>query len=281
MRNLAILMFLVAAASARPSLAAQSAAPASAAMTNDDVVKMVAAGLSDQIVVGAIQQTKVRNFDLSPAALIDLKAKKVSDSVVAAMLSPSGATAPPAAPPFPGTPFAPPPALPNSDNPLEPHTTGVYLDTGEGTSPRLIQLTEATMTGNSVSGGWTNALTGGLTRMKWNCQVRDPQAEHRTANPTPVFYLYYTGDQRDYAIVKMKVKARDKEREFVAQVMGLTGSRPPKGDIEIVSQQVGQGIYKLTPVSPLQPGEYGFVSQALYTGQFFAMDFGVDRPQKK
>lgn len=178
MRKLAILTFLLAAASARPSLAAQSAAPASAAMTNDDVVKMVAAGLSDQIVVGAIQQTKARNFDLSPAALIDLKAKKVSDSVVAAMLNPSGPTAPPAVPPFTGAPFSPAPVLPNSDNPLEPHTTGIYLDTGEGTSPRLIQLTEATMTGSSVSGGWTNALTGGLARMRYNYPRSSSRAPH-------------------------------------------------------------------------------------------------------
>lgn len=69
----------------------------SAAMTNNDVVKLVAAGLSEQVVAAAVRQARARSFDLSPQALVALKVAQVPDAVVVAMLdkppSTSGAPA--------------------------------------------------------------------------------------------------------------------------------------------------------------------------------------------
>lgn len=57
-----------------------------AAMTNDDVEQMLAAGLTDDVVVQAISANEGR-FDVSPAALLALKKANVSDKVVEAMLA--------------------------------------------------------------------------------------------------------------------------------------------------------------------------------------------------
>lgn len=280
MRNLAILMFLVAAASAGPSLAAQNAAPASAAITNDDVVKMVAAGLSDQIVIGAIQQAKIRNFDLSPAALIDLKAKKVSDSVVAAMLSPGGPSAGPPAfqPPGFGFPSG------NSDDPLVAHAPGFYLDTGEGRTPRLQPLGTPQITNMRAGGGAALALTGGLFGSKnLNYRVRGEAASVRA--PTDAVFYYYAlgvyGANAD-GVILLRLQKKGREREYTfARAGGPGGVRGAEGDVELTVEKVAEGIYRLTPKSPLAPGEYGLAESTGVAGPGAVYDFGVDGPQKK
>jgi len=77
----AAVVVLVAAAVASPAWAGQ-AAP----VTNADVVRMVAAGLSDDVVVRAIRAAPATAFDISPNGIVDLHAQKVSDRVIAAML---------------------------------------------------------------------------------------------------------------------------------------------------------------------------------------------------
>lgn len=54
-------------------------------MTNADVVELVAAGLSDEVVAKAVRAAKLREFDLTPPGLIALKKAKVPDVVISAM----------------------------------------------------------------------------------------------------------------------------------------------------------------------------------------------------
>jgi len=80
-RALAAVVMLVASAVASPAWAGQAAA-----VTNADVVRMVAAGLSDDVVVRAIRAAPATAFDITPNGIVDLHAQKVSDRVIAAML---------------------------------------------------------------------------------------------------------------------------------------------------------------------------------------------------
>jgi hypothetical protein len=54
-------------------------------LTNESILKMVKAGVSDEIIIGAVQRHP-GNYNLSPDELISLKAGGVPDKVVAAML---------------------------------------------------------------------------------------------------------------------------------------------------------------------------------------------------
>jgi Domain of unknown function (DUF4440) len=54
-------------------------------MTNSDVIEMVKAGLSEQILTTSIRQASAKNFDLSPIGLIALKKGGVSDPVILVM----------------------------------------------------------------------------------------------------------------------------------------------------------------------------------------------------
>jgi hypothetical protein len=60
-----------------------SAPPAAAArLDNAAIVRMVQAGLTDDIVLGAIDRTSERSFDVSPQGLIDLATAKVNRKII-------------------------------------------------------------------------------------------------------------------------------------------------------------------------------------------------------
>ena len=58
-------------------------------LTNDAVISMVKAGLSESLVMAKIRATTT-NFDLRADTLISLKAAGVPERIIEAMLAPSG-----------------------------------------------------------------------------------------------------------------------------------------------------------------------------------------------
>jgi hypothetical protein len=76
------------------SLTAQQIAPVAAqALTNDSVIKLVAAGLSDDLIVSTINALPSA-FDISPDGLIALKAARVSDKLVSVIVLKTSAAVP-------------------------------------------------------------------------------------------------------------------------------------------------------------------------------------------
>lgn len=82
------LVVLLAFALICPFVAAQQAA-----LNNDGVIKLVKAGLSDDLVVSTINASPGA-YDISVNALVALKGAGVSDKVIAAMVAKAGAAAP-------------------------------------------------------------------------------------------------------------------------------------------------------------------------------------------
>ncbi len=62
-------------------------------LSNDDVIQMVSLGLSDDVIIEKIQSVAATNFDTSVAGLRSLKAAKVSNSVLKAMINPHASLA--------------------------------------------------------------------------------------------------------------------------------------------------------------------------------------------
>ncbi len=89
-------------------------------LTNADVVQMLKAGFSDDAAIAVIQKAKTR-FDLSPAALAELRYAGVSNSVIVAMVESAGgvpnAPAPPAPIPAPPAPVVAPTPQPTPEPP--------------------------------------------------------------------------------------------------------------------------------------------------------------------
>ena len=61
------------------------AAQSTSALSNADVIKMVKAGLSEQVVLASIDSATSKQFDVSPNGLIALKTGGVSDAIIGAM----------------------------------------------------------------------------------------------------------------------------------------------------------------------------------------------------
>lgn len=82
---LTVCWVVLATASGRTTPNPQTASASASKMTNADVVKLIAAGLSEQVVITAVRQAPNREFDLSPSGLLALKAANVPDAVIVAM----------------------------------------------------------------------------------------------------------------------------------------------------------------------------------------------------
>jgi hypothetical protein len=63
------------------------------ALSNDDVIQMTSLGLSDDVIIEKIRSVPATNFDTSVAGLKVLKAAKVSEAVLKAMINPRASSA--------------------------------------------------------------------------------------------------------------------------------------------------------------------------------------------
>jgi len=75
------------------SLVLSVAAAQSKPLSNDDVIQMVSMGISDDVIIKKIRSVSTTNFDTSVAGLKVLKAAKVSNAVLSAMINPTRASA--------------------------------------------------------------------------------------------------------------------------------------------------------------------------------------------
>lgn len=85
MLNLSVAVVAFPLAHSQDPNAVQPQQTGSALLTNKDVVEMIKAGLTSDIVVAKIRSSQT-NFDTSPTALADLKTANVPDAVILAMV---------------------------------------------------------------------------------------------------------------------------------------------------------------------------------------------------
>ncbi|HYE76244.1 MAG TPA: hypothetical protein VEF04_23060 [Blastocatellia bacterium] len=91
------LLPLVASAQKRQGARPPQRTTAVSTMTNQDVIKLVRAGISDDIVITKIKQSRTK-FDLSTDGLVQLKTAGVSERVLAVMMNPDTEATSPAKP---------------------------------------------------------------------------------------------------------------------------------------------------------------------------------------
>lgn len=230
-------------------------------LRNDDVLKMVSAGLSEEVIVAKIREAPQVDFQLTTDELIALRKAGVTDRVVNAMLDRSK------------------PALRTPVHPVTTATTGVSLKVAEGIFP--LQM----VTGN-VSPGWYSAFMNypGL------------QATIRTRDKRPVLLVNCPSAPAvgDYFFAKLDRDKRRGDRSLkIGQAIRRAGA--PGGSLAPDSswvlpfdvQEEGPGVWRVTLKSDLAPGEYGwyvnlpsseYMQPALNScfggGRIF--DFGVD-----
>jgi hypothetical protein len=275
-----LLISLLVCFAASPAVLAQDGA-----MTNDEVITLTKAGLSPSIIVGKIRSGK-SNFDLSTDSLIKLKQAGVSDDIVAAMLeAKSGRTASATGPSMSGDP----------NDPMAKHSYGIYLLEEIDGQRKMTQLAPNVSAQNRTGGMFTSSLTYGIGKVKIKSNLPGRNAALQIKNTQPVFYFYLDvtsgglntssgvpSTTNEFAMIRFN--QRSDNREVTIGKMNAFGGKGGLSDeyvVQFSAQDMGGGIFKVTPAAPLTKGEYAFYlinsgnsnASSAVGAKFF--DFGV------
>ena len=258
MRALFIVAFLMASLLMTRSVGAQEV------LTNESVVEMVKAGLSERVIIAKIRNSPTK-FDTQTDALIALKKNGVPEKVIEAIMSPS-APAAAAAPPASSAPagsvaMAPPPAA----GPARPT---VYQIVG-GKEVELMAAGSEVQRNNARYSKSTEVVIPGN------------KAKARTAERQPVFVL--TTPPSEMPLVKLDPGKNDRNLKVGSGSRvpygGSTSTRGIRGEdmIEVDAERDSRGFYRVKPRAPLAPGEYGFVATRGGSPMGSSIyDFGID-----
>ena len=248
-------------------------------MTNADVIALESAGMSDDIIIAKIQGAAATDFDTGVAGLKNLQAAHVSTAVIRVMINPHTlAGSSPAQ--VPATVSAASP-----DDPNAPHNPGIYMYANANSAQTMTELQRVTPKQTKGSGAWDSGMTYGITKFKVRGVFEGANAPVKTGDPNPVFYLYapespgaFGGSYikpNDFTLIKLTQKNNTREIvEGSGSIWGTTTGTDDKAKRGFSVDQVKPGVYKLTLLQPLPPGEYAFQQNA---GSFF--DFRILPPE--
>jgi len=251
-------------------------------MNNDDVIKLVKAGLSDDLIVSTIS-SQAGKYNTSPEGLIALKNAGVSDKIVSAIVTKGSAPAPAT---------ASVPAANNPNDPAQIHSPGIYiLTTGLDKHTYLTKIDHVVPKEIKTGGFMTAGITYGIKKAHISVLLEGPKASIQTPDTNPTFYVYIPEDNtkfggnsvsvKDFSLIKFEVKG--KLRQANIATIGISGASvgaDEKQMRDFTSEAVKPGIYKLILSKPLAAGEYAFQQTGTATstisqngGSYF--DFGI------
>lgn len=277
-------------------------------LTNEKVIQLIKIGLSEDVIVEKIRQSECR-CDTSTNGLAKLKAAKVSDAIILAMLSAS-----------PGS-YSETPQPDNSRNTINKFDEesasktskkpqgniesvlrkisepGIYLyENGE-----MKQIEPSVFSGSKMN-PLMSGLTYGIKKTKYRAKVRGRSANLQVTHPRPEFYFVFNPEYKnsgatmaglfwgmpatspaEFMMVQMNQK--DASREAVlgeyGVFTGMTMGARDKDIREYSFEKIKAGVYKVVPKADLENGEYCFYYAGNVTGIGFAggkvFDFSIAR----
>ena len=277
------LFAVVLAAASLPSLAqtrhaaAAAATPAAAArMTNSDVMALASAGLGDDVIETKIHAASGTNFDTSVDGLKALKAAGVSSSVIRVMIDPSAPVVVPAA-------AVAAAAVVDPDDPSSAHSPGIYIQApGKDGGLHLIKLDHITSKGTKTSGMWLSGATYGIAKAHTKASIDGSAATMHTQDTNPVFYAFIPEDNttfggsgitvKDFTLIRLDPKNETREvNTATISPWGFSTGTDQKAEQGFATDTVKPGVFKLTLIQALPPGQYAFQTQNY--GAFY--DFGI------
>ena len=252
-------------------------AMAPAGLSVDDVVKLVKAGLSEDII---LQQIKKKNhpFDLTTDQLIALKTANVSDRIVACMLDPSRAEIPapvPAEPTAPAViPVAPQPVEtavvasaktapdPVESQPALPDEVGVYVRKQN----QWVEMTPE-MVYWKTGGALKSIATAGVLHGDVNGHVAGISSHTSLTTPLELLVVAPEGVvMAEYQLVRLR--SNKDSREFRTITGGVLHSQSGafRDMVSFDSKKLASRAYQITFPSSAGPGEYGVLPPGSSSG---------------
>jgi hypothetical protein len=248
------------------------AAQATRKLTNHDIAELASLGLSDDVIVDKIHASGATDFDTSVDGLKALKAAKVSDTVIRAMINPHPATL--------GNAGSAPDQKTAKSDPNDPnslHEPGIYMYANTREGLKLAMLEPTVYSQGKTSGVFKAVMTYGIAKAKYKAVVQGPNANIRSSDGKMTFYFYFeetngglsrasfggTTTPNEFTLLKFEQQKESRETVVAsANAFGASSGTDEKANIHFSSTKLRPGVYKVTPNSPLQPGEYCFLSSA-------------------
>jgi hypothetical protein len=222
-------------------------------LTNQDIVAMVSAGISEDVILTKIRATSANgsgatNFDTSVEGLKALKAANVPDAIIKAMIDPA-----------PASPTVVSVAGATTLNPnLPPPEVGVYWKD----AANFVLIQGQAVSQSKVGGKTANVFTYGVKQMHWDAFINGPTSNNRVRELRPTFYFYVPegASAADYVLLKLTKKGDHREFQIGSFGGWLGGASGPERDREIPfkADHVGIRMYRVVLSSDLKPGEYAF-----------------------
>lgn len=214
-------------------------------LNNDGVIKLVKAGLSEDLIVSTINASP-GSYDTSANGLIALKTAGASDKVVAAIvMKASGAT--PAAAAAPAT---------ASSLPAGIDDVGVYYKNKSGAWVALLPEIVNFKTGGVLK----NLATAGMVKGDLNGHVAGSHGKISVTFPV-VFAVYVPEGTAisEYQLLRLHSNTDSREfRSVTGGVMHVSGGAT-RDAIEFQADKIAPRVYQITLQATTGTGEYGLL----------------------
>lgn len=253
------------------------------ALNNDAIIKLVKAGLSDDLIVTTIN-AQPGNYDTSTDGLIALKTGGASDKVVSAIVLKAPAAPPPApaapapsAPPVAPAPSAPPPP-PEAPAPPEPPIEPVPPPPPVADVPALPPgIDDVGVYYQDKSSAWTavpsenvSAKFGGFGLNPLNPKEIGGRSTngHVTAAkaPTvaslPIMLAIYVPEGRniaEYRLLRLQVKSNERIFPIASGTATTDNDALDKSAVGFSSEKIAPRVYQIMLSAHLGKGEYGIL----------------------
>jgi hypothetical protein len=270
-------------------LAMSSAVLAQETISNDDIISLTKAGLANSVIINKIRASKT-SFDMSTDALIKLKQSGVADDVVGAMLEAKvGRTASVSVSETAEVAAADP------NDPMARHNYGIYLLEEKDGVRKMTQVHPSISAQNRTGGIFTSQMTYGITKVKTKANLPGPRSALQITNTAPVFYFYLDitsgglntasgipSDPAEFALVHFNVRSDNREVTIAkSNAFSGKGGLSDEYVVHFKTEDLGNGVYRVSPSESLRKGEYGFFlvnsgnsnASAAVGAKFF--DFGI------
>ena len=224
-------------------------------LNNEGVIKMVKAGLSEDVVAAAVSSSP-GTYDTSADALVALKSAGVGDKVVTAIVSKSATPAAPVAPAAAGT------TLPKGIDEV-----GVYYKDKSGNWTSLMPEVVNFKTGGALK----KFATNGIIKNDINGHIEGKNA--KTQVTLPVVFAVYVPEGTaitEYQLVRLRQQGSS--REFRSKTGGVIHeSGGAKRDlVEFQPEKLAPRLYQLSIEQSAGKGEYGIIPPGSYSSSNMA-----------
>ncbi len=296
--------------------AATKAKSGPAALTNQDIIRLVKAGISDDLIISKIKQSKTR-FDTSVNGLVALKQAGVSDNLIAVMVNPPSASAP-----------APAAAAADSSQPaVAPARQALRPGFTASNKPQSVAGTNSTAAAPkapprlaSVSAAPTNygvyiyehgelkplgriqtkvqvskfrSLLKSMVpfvRQKIDIDIPGAHSASRFEEVRPTFFAFFppSRDVSKFKLLQCKITGQRFDQRTLANASILFSTEQNQDEVPIdIGPTSVRDLYRIFPREDVPSGEFGFVegntgSKSTSNIEILDVyDFAIDRKEDK